>query len=68
MDYIEKPRAYESTKENRYVDSKECEERSERRDRNRTEKGTGSRGVLFDRFFFSGKFTVQLQRESILLI
>ena len=39
MDYIEEPRAYESPKENSYMDSKECEERSERRDRNGTEKG-----------------------------
>ena len=36
---IEEPRAYESPKENSNVETEEFEERSERRNRNRTEKG-----------------------------
>ena len=39
VENTEGPRAYESPKENSHVETEECEERSERRDRNRTEKG-----------------------------
>ena len=39
VENTEGPRAYVSPKENSHVESEECEERSERHDRNRIEKG-----------------------------
>ena len=39
VENTEGPRAYESPKENSHVETEECERRSERRDRNCTEKG-----------------------------